>query len=412
VNVSRSWAGRILAAVVALAVLVAGAVFVLSPGEAAMRLTAHFSSAVGIYVGSDVRILGVKVGEITRVKPEGRSVRIELTYERKYRVPADAVAVIVPPSVVSDRYVQLAPVYTSGRALPDGADLPVDRTATPVELDDIYRSLNDLNTALGPQGANSSGALSRLLSVGRKNLEGNGEQLNSTIRDLAKVTRTVADGRDDLFGTVRNLQQFTTALASSDAQVREFNANLATVSRQLDGEKSELAAAIRTLSYALAQLAAFVRENRQALASNVAALTQISAILVRQKRALTQVLDLAPEALSNLNLSYNADSGTLDTRDNALAGQDPAVFVCSALAGLPTQQIPAECLTLTQSLARGGAALPAALASLLKLTPPGAVVRGAPAPRRPVARGAAPGSSGDFSGPLDRTLGGILKGVS
>jgi phospholipid/cholesterol/gamma-HCH transport system substrate-binding protein len=415
------WFGRLVALAVVIFVLATGAMFVFRSQRPPTTVTAHFSSAVGIYTGSDVRILGVKVGEITAVEPEGKTVRIELAFDRKYKVPGDAVAVIVPPSVVSDRYVQLAPAYTSGPVLGDGADLPLARTATPVELDDIYRSLNDLNTALGPDGANADGSLSKLLKVGRENLDGQGESLNSTIKDLSTAARTLSEGRDDLFGTVRNLQQFTTALASSDAQVRKFNDNLASVSEQLDAEKEELAAAIRNLSLALAQVAAFVKENRQALTSNVAALGEVSAILVRQKEALTAFLDVAPTALSNLNLSYNPSAGTLDTRNNFSATQDLPIFVCSALARLPVQQIPQQCFTLVDLLAKNGIAMPEALKPLLKLLPirllPGA---NGPSPNDPPgspSQGAKPTTPAapqlpSVLAPLDKTLGGILKGVS
>jgi phospholipid/cholesterol/gamma-HCH transport system substrate-binding protein len=293
----------------------------------------------------------------------------------------------------------------------------MDRTATPVELDDIYRSLNDLNTALGPDGANKTGALSRLLKVGRNNLDGQGESINSTIKDLSKATQTLSEGRGDLFGTVRNLQQFTTALASSDAQVRKFNDNLAAVSRQLDAEKEELAAAIRNLSLALAQVAAFIKENRQALTSNVEALAEVSAILVRQKEALSTFLDVAPTALSNLNLSYNPSSGTLDTRNNFAASHDLPIFVCTALSRLPAQQIPQQCFTLVQVLAKNGVAMPEGLKPLLTLLPirtvPGAY---GPSPNDPPGADPAPApvvpAPPSPADPLDKTLGGILKGGS
>ncbi len=407
---------KLVAAAIAAAVLACGVVYVFGRNGDLNTVSARFSSAVGIYAGSDVRVLGVKIGEITAVKPDGASVRIDMAFDRKYKVPAEAVAVIVPPSVVSDRYVQLSPVYSGGPTLADGAALPLDRTATPVELDDIYKSLNDLNTALGPDGANKDGALSRLLRVGRENLEGNGDEINSTIKDLSKASKALSDGRDDLFGSVRNLQQFTTALASSDAEVRKFNENLASVSRQLDAEKEELAAAIRNLSLALAQVAAFIKENRQALTSNVEALAEVSAVLVRQKEALSTFLDVAPTALSDLNLSYNPSAGTLDTRNNFSASQDLPIFVCTALSRLPVQQIPQQCFTLVQLLAKNGVAMPEGLKPLLKLLPvrtvPGAY---SPSPNDPPATAdptpvvPAPPSPSD---PLDKTLGGILKGTS
>ena len=75
-------------------------------------------------------------------------------YDSKYKVPADAKAVVISPSIVGDRFIQLTPAYDGGQALPDNARLGLDRTATPLELDQIFGSINDLTKALGPEGAN------------------------------------------------------------------------------------------------------------------------------------------------------------------------------------------------------------------------------------------------------------------
>lgn len=303
------------------------------PGSGSTSATAHFPRAVGLFVGSDVRILGVKVGEVSAVVPEGTSVRVEFEYDEKYKVPRDAKAAVVAPSVVSDRYVQLTPVYKGGPALADGADIPLEQTATPVELDRIFSSLNDLNVALGPEGANKDGALSRLLKVGADNLDGNGADMNATFRDFSKAVGTLSDGKDDLFGTVANLQVFTTALAQNDQQVRSFNQTLASVADQLAGERQELSAALRNLSVALGEVAGFVRDNRANLSANIQGLAEVTKVLVTQRDALAQVLEAGPVALSNLQLAYNPRSGTLDTRNNAQS-PDFGQVLCNVLTAI------------------------------------------------------------------------------
>jgi phospholipid/cholesterol/gamma-HCH transport system substrate-binding protein len=349
------------------------------------------------------------VGEVTAVTPEGPTVRVELRYDTTYEFPVNVQAIIVSPSIVSDRYVQLTPAYSGGPTLADGADLPVSRTAVPLEVDDVYRSLDQLNRALGPSGANANGALADLVATARKNLEGNGDQLNGTISGLSDALSTVARGRADLFATVTNLADFTTALAKSDDQVRQFNQRLAAVGDQLAAERDDLAAALRTLGTALADVKVFIRDNRDALVSNVAALADVTGILVRQQQAIMTVLDVAPLALSNLNLLYNVGSGTLDTRDNALGPYDPASYVCSLMVNVvPAQQIPATCVDLARLLSARGLPLTNELRTLIGLAP----VAGAPATAAP--GGAAPGAgAGAVPGVLDttdRTLGGILRG--
>jgi phospholipid/cholesterol/gamma-HCH transport system substrate-binding protein len=394
--------GLIVGAVILLAVALGVPLWRLNPAE--RRVTAHFTRAVGIYAGSDVRVLGVRVGRVVAVTPRGRTVRVEMRYDRDVRVPADAQALVIPPSVVSDRYIQLTPAYAGGAALPDRADLPVERTAVPLEIDDVYRALDDFNTALGPTGANADGALADLVRAGRANLEGNGDNLHTTLDSVSRALSTVADGRQDLFGTVGNLQVLTTALANSDRQVRVFNQQLADVATQLAAERTDLAKALRSLAIALAEVTTFVRDNRTALQANVTALADITTVLARQQKAIADILDMAPLAVSNLNLSYNPRSGTLDTRNDALGPYDPAAFVCALLAdAVPLPQLPAECTALAQTLAAKGLPIPDPLRKLVGLAP-----GKAPAvPQQP----AQPQPPVDVGDAIDRTLGGILRGT-
>ena len=301
-------------------------------GPDTKTFSADFDRAIGVYVHSDVRVLGVRIGEVTKIEPQGTKVRLEMEYDASYKIPENAQAVLLAPSIVSDRYVQLTPVWTSGPTLPDGQHLGVDRTAQPVELDEIYKNLDQLNVALGPDGANKDGALADLLKVGADNLEGNGAALNATLTGLSQAIKTLSDSRSDLFGTISNLQDFTSTVAANDALVRSFTSNLAQVSAQLDGERDELALAVKKLSAALAEVATFVRENKDNLTANVTDLASVTKVLVKQKRALREFLDTAPTALSNLQLAYNSSSGTLDTRDNSNGQGGPAGILCNLLA--------------------------------------------------------------------------------
>jgi virulence factor Mce-like protein len=296
------------------------------------RVTAYFTETVGLYPGSNVSVLGIDVGSITDITALGDKVRVDMVVDDDYDIPADAKAVVLAPSLVSDRYVQFSPVYDGGPTMKDGDEVPLDRTATPVELDQVYGALDDLSDALGPTGANKNGALSDLVDVGAANLDGNGEALNRTLTGFSQAVETLATNRDDLFGSLDNLQTFTTALATIDAQVSQFNDNMAAVSDLLANEREDLAEAVRLLSSALADVAAFIRENATLLSTNVNRLADVTLSLVQQRSALAQVLDVAPAALGNLAHAYNPDYGTLDTRDNGLGAANAEVVVCGALA--------------------------------------------------------------------------------
>jgi len=348
-----------LAVLAALVAAVAGGCG-LGDGEK-RRLSADFDRAIGVYVHSDVRVLGVRIGEVTKIEPKGDRIRVEMEYDAAYKVPSDAKAVLVAPSIVSDRYVQLTPVWKDGPTLEDGTHLGLDRTAVPVELDQIYGNLDMLNRALGPNGANRNGALADLLDVGARNLDGNGARLNTTLTGLSQAVTTLADNRNDLFATIGNLQQLTTTLARNDAAVRAFNLDLAAVAAQLDAERDDLAIAVRQLALALGEVAAFVKQNKDDLKTNIDGLASVTSVLVKQRRALREFLDTAPTALSNLQLAYNSTSGTLDTRDNSNAQGGPAGLVCNLLA--LTGQSPTECNSILGGIVpkqqSGSPALPA-----------------------------------------------------
>ncbi|MCW2677292.1 MAG: ABC-type transport system [Modestobacter sp.] len=296
-----------------------------------MRVTAWFDAAVGLYSGSDVRVLGIPVGTVTDVVPMGDRVKVSMLVDDHYDIPADAKAVVLAPSLVSDRYVQFAPVYSGGATMRDGAEVPLERTATPVELDAVYGALDDLSVALGPTGANADGALQDLLHTGAANLDGNGAALNQTLTGFSQAVRTLAEGRDNLFSSVDNLQVFTSALASVDSQVAQFNDNMAAVAAQLAGERDDLAKAIALLSQALGQVSTFVQQNAALLTTNVNRLADVTLTLVQQRSALAQVLDVAPAALGNVAHAYNPTYGTLDTRDNSVGSTNPEVVVCQLL---------------------------------------------------------------------------------
>jgi virulence factor Mce-like protein len=305
------------------------------------RVTAYFSGTVGLYPGSDVRVLGIPIGTITDVTSLGDRVRVDMVIEDDYDIPADADAVVLAPSLVSDRYVQFSPVYDGGPTMQDGDEVPMDRTATPVELDQVYGALDELSEALGPTGANENGALSDLIDTGAANLEGNGAALNRTLAGFSQAVETLATNREDLFSSLDNLQTFTTALATIDAQVSQFNDNMVATMDLLESEREDLAEAITLLSQALGDVAGFVRTNSALLTTNVDRLADVTLVLVQQRRALAEVLDVAPAALGNLARAYNPDFGTLDTRDNGLGSANAEVVVCGILQELGRLQFPA-----------------------------------------------------------------------
>jgi phospholipid/cholesterol/gamma-HCH transport system substrate-binding protein len=343
-----SWlrARRIVAIVVAAVVVALGAtgIAIASGGDSGSdhHITAYFTRTIGLYTGNDVRVLGVKVGQIDGLTVEGTRVRVEMTVDGKYKLPADVQAVVVPPSVVSDRFNQLTPAYTAGPQLGAEATLDTDRTQVPLEFDEIFRNLDELNVALGPEGANKHGSLSHLIDVSARNLKGNGDEFNGAFKQFSAAISTLAGSRTDLFATVRQLQRFNAMLARNDGAVRTLNGNLAKVGDQLAGERQDLGAALANLSTALQLVNSFVAENRNALTGDIHKLTSVTSVLVKEKEALKQVVDMAPFALINLALAGDPKANTLDTKADTdkpfVDPTGPNGAVCQLIPTLCTKQ--------------------------------------------------------------------------
>jgi phospholipid/cholesterol/gamma-HCH transport system substrate-binding protein len=210
----------------------------------------------------------------------------------------------------------------------------------PLEFDEIFKNLDKLDKALGPEGANKNGALSRLVDVSAANLDGNGAELNAALKQFSQMISTLSGSRGDLFGTVRNLQQFTTMLAQNDGGIRALNANLAKVGTQLAGERQDLGRALANLSQALKLVSTFVGDNRTVLTTDIKKAAGVTNVLSREKEALEQIIDTSPYALINLSLAYDSKAHTLDTLS---AGSQPFTANPVAPNGILCQLLPATC---------------------------------------------------------------------
>ncbi len=324
---------RFIGPLIVLALVVAG-VFAFTGGDDKKTITAFFPRTISLYEGSDVRVLGVAVGKIDTVEPVGTTVKVVIKYDSDVKIPADAQAVIISPAIVGDRFVQLTPVYSGGDVVEDGAVIENADTQVPLELDEIYSSLNRLNLALGPNGANSEGALNDLLKTTAKSFRGQGAKFNQTIKDFSRFSETLDNNKEELFDSTRELGNFLETLANNDETVRQFNDSLGQVSTLLAGEREELSAALANLSVALGEVNIFVKTNRDSLGRNIKNINRVAKVLVKQRKNLNEVLQTAPLALNNLALTYNPDAGTLDTNANVgeLIGDienDPGAVLCA-----------------------------------------------------------------------------------
>lgn len=297
-----------------LALVVGSVLWWLFTGIGTTTVNATFKRAVGIYAGSDVRVLGVKVGKVDEVTPDGDKVHVKMTVQRGVTLPADVRAVEVVPSVVADRFVQLTPAYSGGEKAGSEVNLSLDQTLVPVEVDDLYANLQKLSKSLGPNGVNKNGAVNTLVKTTADNLKGNGAQLGEAITNLSKASTTLSDSRGNLVDTIKNLNVFVGALRENDTQVREFNAQMASFTSFLAGERQQLGLSLNKLSIALGDVAVFIEDNQESLGDTVRSLEPTTQALYDNRAQLKEIFTVLPTTINNLINAYNAESGTLDMR--------------------------------------------------------------------------------------------------
>ncbi|OZC32199.1 MCE family protein [Gordonia polyisoprenivorans] len=294
------------------------------------RLTAYFATTTGLYNGDPVRVLGVNVGHVTSITPRSGDVKVEMDVDRSVKIPADARAVVVAQSLVSGRFIQLTPVYSSGPQMTDGTDIPMERTAVPMEWDQVKQQLQRLTDAVGPNGADP-GAAARAIDVGAQNLDGAGQSINSSITQLSDVMGTLASGRDDLFTTIRNLQKLTDALSSSHEQMVQFNGRIASVSSVLADNTDQLNGALHNLDSAMTDVQNFINTNQNSLTGAVSRLAQTTGILAAKDEQMRGLLHSAPNQLANFYNIYNPLTGSLSGVFGLGMGNNLITLLCGTM---------------------------------------------------------------------------------
>jgi len=314
--------------VVALVAMLVGGVYVLSSQANNRTVVGYFTSAVGLYPGDQVRILGVQVGSIGTIEPRPSDVKITMSVSKDAKVPKDARAVIISPNLVSARFIQLTPAYTGGAVLPDGGSIDLARTAVPVEWDEVKQALTQLAVQLGPTTGSMQGPLVAAINQAADTLDGKGQSFHNALRELSQVAGRLGDSRSDIFGTVKNLQVLVNALSASNEQIVQFAGNVASVSQVLADSSRHLDNTLGTLNQALSDIRGFLHENNSTLIDTVNKLNDFAQTLSDQSDNIEQVLHVAGPGIANFYNIYDPAQGSLSGLLAIPQFANPVQFIC------------------------------------------------------------------------------------
>ena len=232
-------------------------------------MVAYFPQANALYPGDKVQIMGVRVGAIDKIEPAGDKMKVTFHYDNKYKVPANASAVILNPTLVASRSIQLEPPYKGGPVLGDNAVIPMDRTQVPVEWDELRNSITNIITKLGPTPEQPKGPFGDVIESFADGLAGKGKQINTTLDGLSRALTALNEGRGDFFAVVHSLALFVNALQKDDQQFVALNQNLAHFTGWLAHSDTDFANALQQFDSLLTVVRPFIAKNRGVLTHDI-----------------------------------------------------------------------------------------------------------------------------------------------
>ncbi len=280
-------------------------------GTKTITITAMMSDSAGLFVGNDVGVLGVPVGKVTSITPNGTNVRVTMQVNADQPIPAGAGAVVVARSVATDRYVELTPVYHSGPRMQDGAVIAQPLTRTPVDFDDVLAALNTFATGIAGSKSTQD-AIKNILQSGSTALAGKGVEFNNAVTSLGGAVNSISKQRGNITSTVQSLDTLTGTIASNQQLVRDFITQVSNASKLLADERTNFQSTLTSLSSVVQLIADFAHQNRQQFVSALTQTTDLMKKLMVKRDDLTEILRVMPLTLQNLGAIY--DKGRLRVR--------------------------------------------------------------------------------------------------
>jgi phospholipid/cholesterol/gamma-HCH transport system substrate-binding protein len=291
----------------------------------------YFDNTNGLFAGDYVYIRGVEVGRVDKIEPEPERVKVTFWFDDKFKVPADAKAAILSPQLVTGRVIQLTPPYTGGPTMANGAVIPRDRTAVPVEWDQVRAQLERVAQLLKPTEPGGTSTLGQFINTAADNLRGQGASIRDTVIKLSQAVSTLGDHSNDLFTSFKNLSILVSALHDSSAVLEQLNNNLASVSAVLADDPNKVGQAVEDLGSVAVDVRKFVADNRDAVGTAGDKLASISNALVDSLDDIKQLLHIAPTVVGNFDNIYDPANGALTGALAVNNFANPIAFLCGAI---------------------------------------------------------------------------------
>lgn len=256
---------------------------------------AVFTSSSGMLPGAKVRIAGVPVGSVTSVEVgDDHRAHVEFDVDRRFPLFTSTRAAIRYENLVGDRYLELLEGPGSAEELPDGGNIPLERTAPALDLDMLLGGFKPLLRGLDPGQVND--LTNALLQI----FQGQGGTLVSLLNSGGSFARTLAD-RDALIGSV--ITNLNTVLATIDERGDQFETTIAELQRLVSGlaeDRDPIGAALPRIAGATGDLTDLLAQARPDLRATIAQTDRLATNLNAGEADVQWVLDKLPETYRKL----------------------------------------------------------------------------------------------------------------
>jgi phospholipid/cholesterol/gamma-HCH transport system substrate-binding protein len=256
-----------------------------------LRYTARFTDVTALNAGDDVRVRGVRVGQVDELSVVDQNLAlVTFSVDRSMPLPADVTATIKYRNMVGQRYIALdRGEKLAGDVLAADAQIPLDRTHPALDLTDLFNGFKPLFQALSPKDVNDlSGEIIQVL-------QGEGGTVESLLRHTGSLTSTLA-GRDQVIGQViRNLNSVLGNINGQGDALSTLVDALQRLVSGLAGDRTAIGDAVEGLASLTGATAGLLDQARQPLKDSISGLGMLASNLVTGSAELEQFLVSTPE---------------------------------------------------------------------------------------------------------------------
>lgn len=221
------------------------------------HFTAQFKDVSGLRVGDDVRVAGVRVGQVDDIAStkDGADVKIEV---QKSQPVLDTTKVVMRyQSLIGQRYLSMVQDTDTGKQLNDGATIPVERTSAGFDLTELLNGFRPLFQALKPEDVN------KLATSLVKVLQGEGGTVETLLQQTGQLTNTVADKDKVIDDVLNNLTPVLNNLAGQGTELRSTVVELKALMQGLAKDRKAIGASISGMSQLISDSNALLRDARE-----------------------------------------------------------------------------------------------------------------------------------------------------